>query len=84
MITNMLAQGWPEARLRRLRVRLVGQVLAGDSVRAVGNIASCLQIETPSGEVAQRFRVAVELLVEGRGSVVVGHAELESAIGDGT
>ena len=40
MVVNMLTQTWPDAELRQLRVRLLGQVLADDSVEVVGNISA--------------------------------------------
>jgi hypothetical protein len=48
MIVNLLTQTWPNTELRQLRVRLLGQVLADQSVEAVGNVVQSTTIHSHS------------------------------------
>lgn len=67
MLVNMLRAAYPGARLRRLRVQLRGSVIAGQPVRAGGQV---------TGREAGRIRASVWL--EAGGAVVLtGDAELE-------
>jgi 3-hydroxybutyryl-CoA dehydratase len=79
MVVNMLTQTWPDAELRQLRVRLLGQVLADEGVEAVGNILQSATFET-DGHEFQRLTVQFMLSVDGRGTVAVGEAELERPV----
>jgi 3-hydroxybutyryl-CoA dehydratase len=79
MVVNMLTQTWPDAELRQLRVRLLGQVLADEGVEAVGNILHSATFET-DGHEFQRLTVQFMLSVDGRGTVAVGEAELERPV----
>jgi 3-hydroxybutyryl-CoA dehydratase len=78
MVVNMLLGTWPDARLRRLRVRLLGQVLADDSIEVVGDVEKSTGIERDGNEL-QCLTVQFILSVDGRGPVATGEAELERA-----
>ena len=79
MVVNMLTRSWPDAELRQLRVRLLGQVLADDGVEVVGNISQSATFEAEGNEF-QRLVVQFMLSVDGRGTVAVGEAELERPV----
>jgi 3-hydroxybutyryl-CoA dehydratase len=79
MVVNMVMQTWPDAELRQLRVRLLGQVLADEGVEAAGNILQSATFEA-NGNEFQRLTVQFMLSVDGRGTVAVGEAELERPV----
>ena len=75
MVVNMLTHTWPDAELRQLRVRLLGQVLADDSVEAFGDVVQSTVFEEDGTEF-QRLTVQFMLSVHFRGTVAAGEAEL--------
>ncbi len=75
MVVNMLLQTWPDAELRQVRIRLLGQVLAEDSVEAVGHVEESTAFEEDGAEF-QRLTVQFMLSAHFRGTVAVGEAEL--------
>lgn len=76
MVVNMLTQSWPDAKIRQLRVRLLGQVLADDSVEVAGRVVQSTQAMT-DGRESTRLTITFELTTNGRGRVAAGEAELE-------
>ncbi len=68
---NMLLAAFPGARLVRYRVRLLGLVLAGDSVEGGGTV---VDREILDGQ--ERVRCQLHLDVTGRGRVIEGEAVL--------
>jgi acyl dehydratase len=76
MVVNMLAQTWPDAELRQLRIRLLGQVLAGDSVEVVGDVLQSVVFEAEGNEF-ERLTVQFTLTVNDGVAVAAGEAELE-------
>jgi 3-hydroxybutyryl-CoA dehydratase len=73
MVVNMLNESFPDAKLAHLEIRLVGNVYAGDAVRAGGQI---LGSSTADG--IERTSCAIWLDVAGNGRVIEGKADLVS------
>jgi acyl dehydratase len=71
MAANMVLAAFPGARLVSLRTRLLGLVLAGDSVEGGGSV---VDREILDGQ--ERVRCQVHLDVPGRGRVLEGEAVL--------
>ena len=71
MAVNMVLAAFPGARLVSLRTRLLGLVLAGDSVEGGGSV---VDREILDGQ--ERVRCQVHLDVPGRGRVLEGEAVL--------
>jgi acyl dehydratase len=71
MAVNMVLAAFPGARLVSLRTRLLGLVLAGDSVEGGGSV---VDREILDGQ--ERVRCQVHLNVPGRGRVLEGEAVL--------
>jgi 3-hydroxybutyryl-CoA dehydratase len=71
MAANMLLAAFPGARLTRFSARLLGLVLAGDSVDGGGSV---IEREILDGQ--ERVRCQVHLDVPGRGRVLEGEAVL--------
>ena len=71
MAANMLLAAFPGARLTRFSARLLGLVLAGDSVEGGGSV---IEREILDGQ--ERVRCQVHLDVPGRGRVLEGEAVL--------
>jgi acyl dehydratase len=78
MAVNMLLAAFPGARLLSYRARLLGLVLAQDSVEGGGNITSR---EILDGQ--ERVRCRLHLEVPGRGRVLDGEAVLVLPAADG-
>jgi acyl dehydratase len=71
MAANMVLAAFPGARLVSLRTRLLGLVLAGDSVEGGGSV---VDREILDGQ--ERVRCQVHLDVPGRDRVLEGEAVL--------
>ena len=71
MAANMLLAAFPGARLTRFGTRLLGLVLAGDSVEGGGSV-----IDREILDGLERVRCRVHLDVPGRGRVLEGEAVL--------
>ena len=71
MAANMVLAAFPGARLVSLRTRLLGLVLAGDSVEGGGSV---VDREILDGQ--ERVRCQVHLDVPGRGRVLEGEVVL--------
>jgi acyl dehydratase len=71
MAANMVLAAFPGARLVSLRTRLLGLVLAGDSVEGGGSV---VDREILDGQ--ERVRYQVHLDVPGRDRVLEGEAVL--------
>src|SRR5262245_48404040 len=71
LAVNMLLDAFPGARLVSYRARLLGLVLAGDSVEGGGHVAGREILDRQ-----ERVRCQVHLDVPGRGRVLEGEAEL--------
>jgi 3-hydroxybutyryl-CoA dehydratase len=78
MAVNMVLAAFPGARLTSFRSRLLGMVLAGDSVEGGGSV---LDHEIVDGQ--ERVRCQVHLDVPGRGRVLEGEAVLILPAADG-
>jgi 3-hydroxybutyryl-CoA dehydratase len=78
MAANMVLAAFPGARLVSLRTRLLGLVLAGDSVEGGGNI---LDRKIMDGQ--ELLRCHVHLDVPGRGRVLEAEAVLVLPAADG-
>lgn len=79
MVVNMLAQTWPDAGVRQLRIRLLGQVLAGDSVEVVGDVLQSVVFEAEGNEF-ERLTVQFTLTVNDAEAVAAGEAVLERRV----
>lgn len=78
LAVNMLLAAFPGARLLSYRARLLGLVLAQDSVEGGGNI---IDREILDGQ--ERVRCQLHLEVPGRGRVLEGEAVLVLRAADG-
>jgi len=78
MAANMALAAFPEARLVSLRTRLLGLVLAGDSVEGGGNV---MDRKIVDGQ--ERVRCQLHLDVPGRGRVLEAEAVLVLPAADG-
>jgi 3-hydroxybutyryl-CoA dehydratase len=78
MAANMLLAAFPGARLVSLRTRLLGLVLAGDSVEGGGNV---MDRKIVDGQ--ERVRCQLHLDVPGRGRVLEAEAVLVVPAADG-
>jgi 3-hydroxybutyryl-CoA dehydratase len=79
MVINMVSQTWPEAEIRRLRIRLLGQVHADERVEVLGDVVES-SVFGEAGSEYQRMTVSFVLAVNGRGVVANGTAELVSRL----
>lgn len=73
LIYNMFETHAPDARVRRLRVRLLGNVVAGQTVVVTGHRVEAGQDETHTGPAVYQVEVSADGV-----AVVAGRVELES------
>ena len=78
MAANMVLAAFPGARLTSFRCRLLGMVLAGDSVEGGGNV---MDRKIVDGQ--ERVRCQLHLDVPGRGRVLEAEAVLVLPAADG-
>ncbi|MGW4339974.1 MaoC family dehydratase [Rhodococcus koreensis] len=71
LIYNLIETNYPNSHVRKLSVRLSGNVLAGDSVDASGTVTN---VCADSGDTV--VTADVSLAVAGRGTVISGAAEI--------
>ena len=70
-VIDMLNQNYPTGELRRFTIRFLANVLGEDSVAASGTVSSVSA--EPDGVL---YGFEVELVVEGRGPALSGHADV--------